>query len=65
MKEISPADEAILWNRKTPLSPDELKGVGPAKRKLPRFRPVVKILTPSSEDGPKGYGLFIGIKGTF
>ena len=65
MKELSPVDKAILWNRGRPLTPDELKGFGPAKRKPPKTVPVVKVLTPSSEDGPRGYGVFIGIKGTF
>ena len=65
MKELSPIDKAILWNRERPLAPDELKGFGPAKRKPPKTVPVVKVLTPSSEDGQKGYGAFIGIKGTF
>lgn len=65
MKELSPVDKAILWNRERPLTPDELKGFGPTKRKPPKIAPVVKVLTPSSEDGPKGYGVFIGVKGTF
>lgn len=65
MKELSPVDKAILWNRERLLTPDELKGFGPAKRKPPKTVPVVKVLTPSSEDGPRGYGVFIGIKGTF
>lgn len=65
MKGLSPVDKTILWNREHPLTPDELKGFGPAKRKPPKTMPVVKVLTPSSEDGPKGYGVFIGVKGTF
>lgn len=65
MKELSPVDKAILWDRERPLTPDELKGFGPAKREPPKTVPVVKVLTPSSEDGPRGYGVFIGIKGTF
>ena len=39
MKEPSPIDKAILWNRERPLTPDELKGFGPAEKPRATVRP--------------------------
>ena len=61
----SDRDRAVREAMSRPLSPEELEGFGPAKREPPRVVPVVKILSPSKEDGPRGYGVFIGVKGTF
>ena len=65
MKEPSLIDKAILWNRERPLTSDELKGFGPAKKPERTTRPYIRLFGPDKEDGPKGYGGFIGIKGVF
>lgn len=65
MKELSPIDKAILWNREHPLTPDELNGFGPAKDPGPTVRPHIRILGPDKGDGPKGFTIEIGVKGTF
>lgn len=65
MKELSPIDKAILWNRERPLTPDELKGFGPGKNPEVTVRPHIRILGPDNEDGPKGFTIEIGVKGTF
>lgn len=61
----SPLDRAVAEVMSRPLSPEELKGFGPARRTPPSVVPVVKVTTPSPEDGPKGYGVFVGVKGSF
>lgn len=65
MKELSPIDKAILWNREHPLTPDELNGFGSAKDPGPTVRPHIRISGPDGEDGPKGFTIEIGVKGTF
>ena len=65
MKELSPIDKAILWNRERPLTPDELKGFGPGKNPEVTVRPHIRIFGPGNEDGPKGFTIEIGVKGTF
>lgn len=64
-KEPSQADKAILWNRERPLTPDELKGFGPARKPGATKRPYVRISGPDKEDGPKGFTIEVGVKGTF
>lgn len=61
----SPLDRAMRDAMGRPLSPEELSGFGPKRRKAPRASLVVKRLTPHQPDGPKGHGWFIGVKGTF
>lgn len=65
MKELSPLDKAILWNRERPLTPDELKGFGPVKKPGATVRPHVRISGPDKEDGPEGFTIEVGVKGTF
>lgn len=65
MKEPSQADKAIMWSRKKPLAPDELKGFGPARKPEAPVRPYVSISGPDKEDGPKGFTIEVGVKGTF
>lgn len=65
MKEISPIDKAILWNRGRPLTPDELEGFGPTEKPEVHVRPHVLLSGPDKEDGPKGSTIEIGVKGTF
>lgn len=65
MKEPSPIDKAILWNRERPLTPDELKGFGPARKPGATKRPYIRISGPDKEDGPKGFTIEVGVKGTF
>jgi hypothetical protein len=65
MKELSPIDETIMWNRERPLTPDELKGFGPTKKPSATVRPYVRISGPDKEDGPKGFTITVGVKGTF
>lgn len=65
MKELSPIDKAILWNRGRPLTPDELKGFGPAEKPEVPVRPHLRISGPDKEDGPEGSTIEIGVKGTF
>lgn len=65
MKEPSPIDKAIEWNRRTPLSPKEREGFGPVKPRLPDTYPYMKYSGPSKEGGPKGHTIEIGIKGKF
>lgn len=62
---LSPLDRATMDAIGRPLSPWELSGFGPEKRKPPRSSLVVKRLSPHQPDGPKGHGWFIGVKGTF
>lgn len=61
----SPLDRTVTEVMSRPLSPEELAGFGPERRKPPRVMPVVKVLTPSREDGPRGRGVFVGVRGTF
>lgn len=65
MKELTPIDKAILWNREHPLTPDELNGFGPDKDPEFTVRPHIRISGPDKEDGPKGFTIEIGVKGTF
>lgn len=65
MKEPSPIDKAILWNRERPLTPDELKGFGPVKKSEVSVRPHIRISGPDKEDGPKGLTIEVGVKGKF
>lgn len=65
MKEPSQADKAIMWSRGKPLTPDELKGFGPARKPGAPVRPYVSISGPDKEDGPKGFTVEVGVKGTF
>lgn len=65
MKELSPVDKAILWNRERPLTPDELKGFGPARKPGRAINPYIHVRGPDKEDGQKGWAVEIGIKGTF
>ena len=65
MTELSPTDEAILWNREHPLTPGELKGFGPAEKPEVPVRPHIRISGPDKEDGPKGFTIEVGAKGTF
>lgn len=58
-------EEAVRTVVSRPLSPGELKGFGKPGRKPPRAFPFVKVSGPSAEDGPKGYTVFIGVKGRF
>jgi hypothetical protein len=65
MKELSPIDKAILRNRERPLTPDELKGFGPARKPKASVRPYVSISSPSKTGGPKSWIVELGVKGTF
>lgn len=65
MRELSPIDEAVMWNRERPLTPVELKGFGPTKKPSVTVRPYVRISGPDKEDGPKGFTITVGVKGTF
>lgn len=65
MKELSLIDKAILWNRGRPLTPDELKGFGPANKPRATVRPHIRISGPDKEDGPKGFTIEVGVKGVF
>lgn len=65
MKKLSPIDKAIMWNREHPLTPDELKGFGPARKPGRAVKPYIRVHGPDKEDGPKGWTLEIGVKGTF
>lgn len=65
MNELSPIDKAILWNRERPLTPDELKGFGPTKKPGAAVRPHIRISGPDKEDGPEGFTIEVGVKGTF
>lgn len=65
MKELSPIDKATLWNRRRPLTPDELKGFGPVRRPGATVRPHIHISGPDKEDGPKGFTIEVGVKGVF
>ena len=47
------------------LTKEELKGFGREKPKMPDVYPFVKVAFPSKEDGPKGYSVTVGVKGTF
>lgn len=65
MKEPSPIDQAILWNRERPLTPDELKGFGSVRRPERTVRPYIRVSGPDKENGPKGYTVMVGVKGSF
>lgn len=65
MKKLSPIDEAILWNRDHPLTPDELKGFGPGRKPGRTVKPYIRVHGPDKEDGPKGWAAEIGVKRTF
>ena len=62
---MSKVDEAIDWSRKKPLTKEELSGFGKADRTAPKTKPYIKISSPSKEDGPKGFSIEAGVKGTF
>ena len=64
---MSKVDEAIEWSRKKPLTKEELSGFGFGKARCtaPETKPYIKISSPSKEDGPKGFSIEAGVKGTF
>lgn len=64
-KECSPIAKAIMWNRERPLTPGELKGFGPVKKRGETVRPHIRVSGPDKEEGPKGFTIEVGIKGTF
>jgi hypothetical protein len=65
MKELSPADKAILWSRGKPLTPDELKGFGPGRKPGRAVKPYISVHGPDKENGQKGWAVEVGVKGTF
>lgn len=50
MKELSPVDKAILWNRERQLTPDELKGLGPGRKPGRSVKPYISVHGPDKED---------------
>lgn len=65
MKELSPVGKEVLWNRERSLTPVELKGFGLANKPGATVRPHIRITGPDKEDGPEGFTIEVGVKGTF
>jgi len=65
MDDQAALDAAILWNRKRPPTPGELKGFGPVRRPERTVRPYIRVSGPDKEGGPKGYTVTVGVKGAF
>lgn len=64
------SDKLIMWSRSQPLTAEQLSGFGKVSshtgaKKGTQIYPFIKFLTPDKEDGYKGYGVMIGIKGSF